>query len=230
MNAPIDCRRLHFGHCFSRRFTNPVSRNGWDDAPGSNLRTIWAMSEVQVYVSTLATRSEVEGIRSAFGEVQAEANVEAVIPPQGFEIPWLIVVDLPVKDFLVSVAGAAGWAGLQTFFKSLKDAQEPKKRFWHRKRQPREGQLVVRPPVEIPDDIEPEHRPAVLMGWIGPRSTETELAIPTDLPEDGFRALFELNLDEYPNHYIYWNPEKGEWGAHQKEPPRSPAGDSEESE
>lgn len=188
------------------------------------------MSEVQVYASTLATRSEIEGIRSAFGEVQTEANVEAIIPPQGFEIPWLIVVDLPVKDFLVSVAGAAGWAGLQAFFKSLKDAQEPRKRFWHRKRQPREGQLVVRPPVEIPDDIEPEHRPAVLMGWIGPRTTEAELAIPADLPEDGFRTLFELNLDEYPSHYIHWDPEKGEWGARRKEPPRSLGGDSEESE
>jgi len=41
MNAPIDCRRLHFGHCFSRRFTNPVSRTGRDDAPGPSLRTIW---------------------------------------------------------------------------------------------------------------------------------------------------------------------------------------------
>jgi hypothetical protein len=49
------------------------------------------------------------------------------------------------------------------------------------------------------------------MGWIGPKTSETELAIPADLLEKGFRALFELDLDEYPNHYIYWNPERGEW-------------------
>lgn len=67
------------------------------------------------------------------------------------------------------------------------------------------------------------------MGWIGPRTSETELAIPADLPEKGFRALFELDLDEYPNHYIYWNPERGEWQANEKEPPRSPAEDSEAS-
>lgn len=187
------------------------------------------MQEVQVYVSTLATRSEIEGIRLAFGEVQTEANIEAIIPPQGFELPWLIVVDLPVKEFLVGVAGGAGWAGLQAFFKSLKETQEPRRRFWQRKRQPRQGQLVVRPPVEIPDDIEPDHRPAVLMGWIGPRTSEAELAIPADLPEEGFRALFELDLDSYPNHYIYWNPELGEWHATEKEPPRSPGEYSEES-
>jgi hypothetical protein len=188
------------------------------------------MREVQVYVSTSATRSEIEGIRRAFGEVQAQASIEAIIPPQGFEIPWLIVVDLPVKDFLVAVAGGAGWAGIEAFFRRLKEAQEPRRRFWQRKRKPRQGQLVVRPPVEIPDDIEPDHRPAVLMGWIGPRTSETELAIPADLPEVGFRALFELDLDEYPNHYVYWDPENGEWRANDKEPPPSPAEDAEKSD
>ncbi len=187
------------------------------------------MREVQIYVSTLATRSEIEGIRSAFGEVQTEASIEAIIPPQGVEIPWLIVLDLPVKEFLVGVAGGAGWSGLQAFFKRLKEAQEPRKRFWQRKRQPRQGQLVVRPPVEIPDDIEPDHRPAVLMGWIGPRTSETELAIPADLPEEGFRALFELDLEAYPNHYVFWDSEHGEWRADAKEAPRSPAEDAEES-
>lgn len=188
------------------------------------------MQEVQVYVGALATRSEIEGIRLAFGEVQTDASIEAIIPPQGFEIPWLIVVDLPVQEFLVGVAGGAGWAGLQAFFKTLKEAHEPRRRLWQRKRQPRQGQLVVRPPVEIPDDIEPDHRPAVLMGWIGPRTSETELAIPADLPEEGFRALVELDLNEYPNHYIYWDPEHGQWHANEKGLPRSPAADAEESE
>lgn len=188
------------------------------------------MQQVQVYVSTSATPSEIEGIRLAFSEVQTEASIEAIIPPQGFEIPWLIVVDLPVKDFLVAVAGGAGWAGIEAFFRKLKAAQEPRRRFWQRKRQPRQGQLLVRPPVEIPDDIEPDHRPAVLMGWIGPRASETELAIPADLPAEGFRALFELDLDEHPNHYVYWDPESGEWRANEKEPPRSPAEDSEKSD
>jgi hypothetical protein len=190
-----------------------------------------AMREVQVYVSTLATRREIEGIRLAFGETQTDVNIEAIIPPQGFEIPWLVVVDLPVKDFLVAVAGGAGWSGLLAFFRRLKEAQEPRRRFWQRKRQPRQGQLAVRPPVEIPDDIEPDHRPAVIMGWIGPRSPETELAIPADLSEGGFRALFELDLDEYPNHYIFWDPDRDEWRARarEKEPPPSPA-DAEEAE
>ncbi len=187
-----------------------------------------AMQEVQVYVSTFATRREIEGIQLAFGEAQTDVNVEAIIPPQGVEIPWLIVVDLPVKDFLVALAGAAGWSGLVAFFQRLKAAQEPRRRFWQRKRHPRQGQLVVRPPVEAPDDMDSDHRAAVLMGWIGPRSSETELAIPADLPEEGFRALFELDLDEYPNHYIYWDPEHGGWNAHEKESPPPPT-DSEES-
>lgn len=92
------------------------------------------MRQVQVYVSTSATPSEIEGIRLAFSEVQTEASIEAIIPPQGFEIPWLIVVDLPVKDFLVAVAGGAGWAGIEAFFRRLKAAQEPRRRFWQRKR------------------------------------------------------------------------------------------------
>ncbi|HYJ22772.1 MAG TPA: hypothetical protein VEW07_12220 [Solirubrobacterales bacterium] len=188
------------------------------------------MQEAQVYVSTLATRGEIEGIRSAFGEVQAEANIEAIIPPQGFEIPWLVFVDLPVQEFLVGVAGGAGWAGLQAFFKTLKEAHEPRRRFWRRKRQPRQGQLVVRPPIEIPADLEPDHRAAVLMGWIGPKASETELAIPADLPDEGFRALFELDLDQYPNHYVHWNSEHGEWRAREKEPPQSLPKDSEESD
>jgi hypothetical protein len=187
------------------------------------------MKEVQVYVSTFATQSEIEGIRAAFGKVQTATNVEAIIPPQGVEIPWLVVVDLPVKDFLVSVAGAAGWAGFQAFFKTLKDAHEPRERSWWRKRQPRRGQLVVRPPVEVPGDIEPDHRAAVLMGWIGPRPSGTEVAIPADLPDEGFQALLELDLDDYPNHYIYWDPEHGEWRANEKEPSQSPGADSEES-
>jgi hypothetical protein len=187
------------------------------------------MREVQVYVSTLATPSEIDAIRLAFSEAETDVNIEAIIPPQGFEIPWLVVVDLPVKDFLVAVAGAAGWSGLLAFFQRLRAAQEPKKRFWQRKRRAREGQLVVRPPIEIPDDIEPSHRPAVIMGWIGPRSSETRLAIPADLPAGGFRALLELDLDEYPSHYIFWDPERGEWCADENESPPSPA-DAEESE
>jgi hypothetical protein len=187
------------------------------------------MQEVPIYVSTLATKSEIDGTRSAFGEAQLDVRIDAIIPPQGVEIPWLVVVDLPVKDFLVAVAGAAGWSGLVAFFQRLKEAHEPQKRIWQRKRRPRHGQLVIRPPVDIPDDIEPDHRPAVIMGWIGPRTSETELAIPADLSEEGFRALFELNLDEYPNHYIYWNSDCSEWHANEKEPPALPV-DEEESE
>ncbi|MDX6601689.1 MAG: hypothetical protein QOF13_891 [Solirubrobacterales bacterium] len=65
-----------------------------------------------------------------------------------------------------------------------------------------------------------------LLGLVWPE----QQAIPTDLPEEGFRALFALDLDKYPNHYIYWNPERGEWHANEKEPPRSLAEDSEESD
>lgn len=46
MNAPIDCLRLHFGHCFSRRFTNPVSRNSQDES--RNPRTIWQAAEAML--------------------------------------------------------------------------------------------------------------------------------------------------------------------------------------
>ncbi len=49
------------------------------------------------------------------------------------------------------------------------------------------------------------------------------------LPEEGFRALFELDLEAYPNHYVFWDSEHGEWRADAKEAPRSPAEDSEES-
>jgi hypothetical protein len=187
------------------------------------------MLEVSIYVSTFATTREIQGIRSAFDDVQTDVSVEPIIPPQGVEIPWLVVVDLPVKDFLVSVAGGAGWAGLVAFFKRLSAAQQPGKRFWQRKREPRQGQLVVRPPVDMPEDIDRDHRAAVIMGWIGPRSSGTELAIPTDLPEEGFRALYELDLDEYPNQYIYWDAERAAWDASEKEPPPSPA-DEEDSQ
>jgi hypothetical protein len=180
-----------------------------------------AMEETRGYVSTLATREEIAGIRDAFGESGIPIELEAIIPPQGVEIPWLIVADLPVKDFLVAVAGGAGWSGLVALFNRLRDAQQPKRRFWQRKTQPRQGQLAIRPPVDVPDDIEPDHRPALIMGWIGQRSPGTELAIPSDLPDEGFRKLFELDLDAYPNHYIYWNPESGEWGSHEKEAPQS---------
>jgi hypothetical protein len=44
------------------------------------------------------------------------------------------------------------------------------------------------------------------LSTIADRALQTELAIPSDLPEEGFRKLFELDLDTYPNHYIYWDP------------------------
>jgi hypothetical protein len=177
------------------------------------------MDETRGYVSTLASGEEIRGIHEAFDEAGIPLEIEAIIPPQGVEIPWLIVVDLPVKDFLVAVAGGAGWSGLVALFNRLRKAHEPERRFWQRGSNPRQGQMAIRPPVDIPDDIEPAHRPAVIMGWIGQRSPGTELVIPSDLPEEGFRELFELDLDAYPNHHIYWDPESGKWEANEKGAP-----------
>lgn len=177
------------------------------------------VEKTHVFVSTVASRKEIESVRSAFAEIGTDVEIEPIIPPQGFEVPWVVVVDLPVKDFLVAIAGGAGWTGLQALFRWLNEVHEPKRRFWQRKREPRKGQLVARPPVEIPRNTDPDHRGAVIMGWIGRGSTGTELSIPSDLPDEGFRLLNQLDVSEYPNHYIYWDPDRGEWGATEKEAP-----------
>jgi hypothetical protein len=181
------------------------------------------MERVPVLVDTFPSLSEIEALQGALRRVGLEAEVEQTVPPQGLA-PWLVLIGVPVGQFLAGFFGAAGkdaWEAFEQFFDEIKSSHEPKRRFWQRRKAPRQGELVIRPNIETPAEMEPSERVAVMMGWIDTGDTATSLALPSNLPEEAFPALFEIDLSKYPNHHIFWNPETKKWEGHAKERPAS---------
>jgi len=181
------------------------------------------MERVPVLVDTFASPSEIEALEGALSRVGLETEVERTVPPQGLA-PWLVLIGVPVGQFLAGFFGAAGkdgWEAFKQFFDEIKSSHEPKRRFWQRQSAPRQGELVIRPNIETPPDMESSERAAVMMGWIGTGDTATSLTLPASLPEEAFRVLFAIDLSEYPHHHIFWNPETRKWEGHEKEEPPS---------
>jgi hypothetical protein len=177
------------------------------------------VQQVPVLVDTFSSPEEIKAIRSALKSIGFEGTIERSVPPQG-EAPWLVLIGMPVGAFLSGFFAAAGkdaWERFKQFFDDIKAAHEPKRRFWRRSSQARFGQLVIRPNIETAEDLEPHERAAILMGWVPSGGTSTELMLSTDLPDEALRALFDVDLSKYPNHYIFWNPDSGKWDARPKE-------------
>jgi hypothetical protein len=177
------------------------------------------MKQIPVLVDTFSTPGEIAAVESALDEIGIEGFVEKTVPPQG-DGPWLVLIGMSAATFLNAFLGAAGkdaWEKFKAFFDQIRVAHEPKRRFWRRRRRPRFGQMVIRPNIETDESLDPSERAAIMMGWISSGiDGSTELMLSTDLPEEAFHALFELDLSAYPNHYLFWNPDRGAWDARAK--------------
>jgi len=176
------------------------------------------MQQVPVLVDTFSSPEEIKAIRSVLEDIGFEGVIERSVPPQG-EAPWLVLIGMPVGAFLSGFFAAAGkdaWERFKQFFDDIKAAHQPKRRFWQRRSPARFGQLVIRSNIETVEDLEPHERAAILMGWMPSGDTSTSLTLSTDLPDEALLALFDVDLSKYPNHYIFWDPDRGEWNAHSK--------------
>jgi hypothetical protein len=180
-----------------------------------------AMERIPVLTDTFASPSEIAALESALADLGYEADVEPIVPPQGLG-PWLVVIAFPAAQFVAGFAGKAGedaWEAFKKFFERVRDSREPKRRFWERRREPRTGEIVIKPDVATPADMDPDQRAAVMMGWIGGVQEGTAVKLPSDLSDEAFKALFDLDFDEFPNHWVFWNPESRKWEGHPKDPP-----------
>ncbi len=179
------------------------------------------MEQIQVLTDTFASTGEVAALDSALSNLGYEAEIERIVPPQGLS-PWLVLIGVPAGQFIAGFFGKAGgdaWEAFKRFFDEIRDSHEPKRRFWQRRSELRTGELVIKPIAEPPPEMNPDHRAAWLMGWIGGEQDGTALKLPSDLPEEAFRALFEIDFEEYPNHWVFWNPESTKWEAYPKGQP-----------
>jgi hypothetical protein len=172
------------------------------------------MDRVLVLLDTSATKAESARVRSLLREVGLDADPEPVVPPQG-DAPWLVLIAMPVTAFLTAIASEAGkdaWTRLKKLFEDLAAARGGgrRQRSSREGSRPRFGQLVVRPNVVTRPDFEPVERGAVLMGWIPSGDTSTELSLATDLPDDAFRKLFELEIPS-DGAFLFWDYDRAEW-------------------
>jgi len=145
------------------------------------------MERVPVLVDTFSSPSEIEALQGALRRVGLEAEVEQTVPPQGLA-PWLVLIGVPVGQFLAGFFGAAGkdaWEAFKQFCDEIKSSHEPKRRFWQRRTAPRQGELVIRPNIETPAEMEPSERAAVMMGWIGTGDTANHTGTSLESPRRG---------------------------------------------
>jgi hypothetical protein len=80
------------------------------------------MERVPVLVDTFASPSEIGALEGALSRVGLETEVERTVPPQGLA-PWLVLIGVPVGQFLAGFFGAAGkdgWEAFKQFFDEIK--------------------------------------------------------------------------------------------------------------
>jgi hypothetical protein len=164
------------------------------------------MTQIHALMDVGASANEVAAVRAVLHEEGFDVHVEAIVPPQGEGAYWLVLIAIPPAAFLqafFSEAGKDAWKRLKRLLEDLKVARGGGAAG--------SGQIILRRHRPIPDDIEPDQRVAVLMGWIGPRDTETELILSPDMPDEALRTLFELELNKHRGGYIFWDDARREW-------------------
>lgn len=133
-----------------------------------------------------ARPEEVEAVAAAFEEAGFDGPVSADIGRRSLgDLPFVIYVGAAPAAFLSAFAGAAG-----------KDAYESLKKFV--------GRLVV---------ARRERRGSVVIEDRESHEDSTVLVLPSDLPEEAFAALADLDLEAPKGAYLIWDRE-GERGWH----------------
>jgi hypothetical protein len=128
-----------------------------------------------------------------FGQLGVTAHTRVVPPRRGVaELNWLVLVSLPLQAFL----GSVGTKFADDAYRGLKELIG---RVVHGDRSAPGGQR----PMVLRDDV-----------------TGLELVLEPDLPDEGYRQLFDLDLQRFQVGPVHYDRHQGRWRSERDEAER----------
>jgi hypothetical protein len=128
-----------------------------------------------------------------FGQLGVTAHTRVVPPRRGVaELNWLVLVSLPLQAFL----GSVGTKFADDAYRGLKELIG---RLMHGDRSAPGGQR----PMVLRDDV-----------------TGLELVLEPDLPDEGYRQLFDLDLQRFQVGPVHYDRHQGRWRSERDEAER----------
>jgi len=154
-------------------------------------------------VDTAASPAEVDAIAAVLTGAGIENRSEASARMQG-DGPWLVMLVVLAVPFLNGFGGEAGKDAWQALKRLVADLHKARAReSW--------GQVVIRPGVIGEDEADGK---VTLPGFPIPKNPNVEITLDSRMPDEAYRALFDLDLDAFDGGTLHWNPTTGEWQQH----------------